>query len=97
MQILSGKLTDKQEFISEVTVLGRALTKTFYLCIARAHNRKNKKNTRLHSSGGLSSIYLVITSSCNLVFFFVFPFVLFERGESLSFIYGIYGRENLFS
>ena len=29
MQILSGKLTDKQEFISEVTVLGRALTKTF--------------------------------------------------------------------
>ena len=29
MQILSGKLTAKQEFISEVTVLGRALTKTF--------------------------------------------------------------------
>ena len=31
------------------------------------------------------------------MFFFVFPFVLFERGKSLSFIYGIYGRENLFS
>ena len=29
MQILSGKLTDKQEIISEVTVLGRALTKNF--------------------------------------------------------------------
>ena len=43
------------------------------------------------------SICLVHTSSCNLVFFFVFPLVLFERGESLSFIYGIYGRENLFS
>ena len=27
----------------------------------------------------------------------IMPFVLFERGESFSFIYGIYGRENLFS
>ena len=27
--IVSGKLTAKQKFISEVTVLGRALTKTF--------------------------------------------------------------------
>ena len=26
-----------------------------------------------------------------------FPLVIFERGNSLSFIYGIYGRENLFS
>ena len=26
-----------------------------------------------------------------------FSFVLFERGDSLSFIYGMYGRENLFS
>ena len=32
-----------------------------------------------------------------LCFSLFFPFVLFERGESLSFIYGIYGRENLFS
>ena len=27
----------------------------------------------------------------------VFPFVIFERGISLSFLYGIYGHENLFS
>ena len=47
MQILSGKLTDKQEFISEVTVLGRALTKAFYLCIARAHNRKKQRKHKL--------------------------------------------------
>ena len=31
---------------------------------------------------------------CSSLFF---PLVLFERGDSLSFIYGIYGRENLFS
>ena len=35
--------------------------------------------------------------SATLCFSLFFPFVLFERGESLSFIYGIYGRENLFS
>ena len=32
-----------------------------------------------------------------LVFLKVFPVVFFERGDSLSFIWGIYGRENLFS
>ena len=32
-----------------------------------------------------------------MCFSLFFPFVLFERGNSLSFIYGIYGRENLFS
>ena len=32
-----------------------------------------------------------------LCFSLFFPLVLFERGNSLSFIYGIYGRENLFS
>ena len=31
------------------------------------------------------------------VFLLVFPVVFFERGDSLSFIWGIYGRENLFS
>ena len=32
-----------------------------------------------------------------LVFFLFFPLVFFERGVSLSFLYVIYGRENLFS
>ena len=32
-----------------------------------------------------------------MCFSLFFPLVLFERGNSLSFIYGIYGRENLFS
>ena len=32
-----------------------------------------------------------------MCFSLFFPLVLFERGYSLSFIYGIYGRENLFS
>ena len=31
-----------------------------------------------------------------LVFFLFFPLVFFERGVSLSFLYVIYGRENLF-
>ena len=35
--------------------------------------------------------------SVTLCFSLFFPLVLFERGASLSFIYGIYGRENLFS
>ena len=69
MQILSGKLTDKQEFICEVAVLGRALTKTFIhipfvvTVMLRHHcdnKRKTKQNTRKQEG-------LV------LVFFFVFP------------------------
>ena len=32
-----------------------------------------------------------------LVFLLFFPLVFFERGDSLSFIWGIYGHENLFS
>ena len=32
-----------------------------------------------------------------MCFSLFFPLVLFERGYSLSFLYGIYGRENLFS
>ena len=35
--------------------------------------------------------------SATLCFSLFFPLVIFERGDSLSFIYGIYGRENLFS
>ena len=35
--------------------------------------------------------------SATLCFSLFFPLVLFDRGNSLSFIYGIYGRENLFS
>ena len=56
-----------------------------------AHKRKNKKNTRLHSSGGLPSIYLVITSSCNLVFFFVFSVCAFrERRKPLIHLWHIW-------
>ncbi len=38
-----------------------------------------------------------IKQNIQLVFLKVFPLVFFERGYSLSFIWGIYGRENLFS
>ena len=38
-----------------------------------------------------------IKQNIQLVFLKVFPLVFFERGDSLSFICGIYGRENLFS
>ena len=38
-----------------------------------------------------------MAGATSLYFSLFFPLVLFERGESLSFIYGIYGRENLFS
>ncbi len=38
-----------------------------------------------------------IKQNIQLVFLKVFPIVFFERGDCLSFIWGIYGRENLFS
>ena len=38
-----------------------------------------------------------IKQHIQLVFLKVFPLVFFERGDCLSFICGIYGRENLFS
>ena len=42
-------------------------------------------------------LFALSIKGLKLVFFFVFPLVLFERGVSLSLLYGIYGRENLFS
>ena len=61
-------------------------------------------NTNI-GAAGISSYYLPFFLNLfsfthplvTLCFERFFPFVLFERGESLSFIYGIYGRENLFS
>ena len=61
-------------------------------------------NTNI-GAAGISSYYLPFFLNLfsfthplvTLCFERFFPFALFERGESLSFIYGIYGRENLFS
>ena len=52
MQILSGKLTAKQEFVSEVTVLGRALTKTY-------------KNTRMQKVSKLKKLGKNVISNTN--------------------------------
>ena len=63
-------------------------------------NKKNSEKRLIVGAAGIparGSYFALLITGLQLCFERFFPFVFFERGDSLSFIYGIYGHENLFS
>ena len=82
---------------------GTATSRTSYICINSISNKFKIEQLTIAGEAENNSKILIPNSKIGrhiaryLVFLKVFPLVVFERGDCLSFIWGIYGRENLFS